>query len=68
MHRRKRGFVAIAVTAVSVGGALGRLDLIGPNPGTFFALGVAATLSVAGVAYGFWEARRIVRSGEPIGN
>lgn len=68
MQRKKQAWAAAVVTAAPIGGAVGRLHLIGPNPGTFFALGVLATLSVFGVAYGFWDARRIVRAGEPIGN
>lgn len=68
MQRKKRVWAAVAVIMMPIGGTIGRLHLIGPNPGTFFTLGVLATLSVLGVAYGLWDARRVVRSGQPIGN
>ncbi len=68
MQRKKQVWAAVAVIAAPIGGALGRSHVIGPNPGTFFALGVLATLSIVGVAYGIWDARRATRSGEPIGN
>ena len=68
MQRKKQVWAAVAVTMMPIGGAIGRLHLIGPNPGTFFTLGVLATLSVLGLAYGFWDARRVVRSGKPIGS
>ena len=68
MQRKKNAWVVCAIVAAPVGGVLARLHLIGPNPGTYFALGVLATLCVIGVAYGIWDARRVVRSGEPIGN
>ena len=68
MQRNKQIWAVVAVTMGPIGGIIGRLNLVGPNPGTFFALGVLATLSVLGIAYGFWDARRIVRLGEPVGS
>jgi len=68
MQRKKRAWALIAILAAPFGGALARLHLIGPNPGTYFALGVLAALCIVGIAYGIWDARRVVRSGEPIGN
>lgn len=68
MQRKKQVWAAVAVIMMLIGDAVGRLHLIGPNPGTFFTLGVLASLSVLGIAYGLWDARRVVRSGEPIGS
>ncbi len=68
MQRNKKVWALVGLAGVTIGGALGRLHLIGPNPGTLFALGVLATLAVAGILYGLWEAHRIIRSGGPIGN
>jgi hypothetical protein len=48
MQRKKRAWAVVAVIMMPIGGTIGRLHLIGPNPGTFFALGVFATLSVLG--------------------
>jgi hypothetical protein len=63
MQRKKQIGAVVALSAVPIGGALGRLHVIGPNPGTFFALGVLATLSVIGIAYGVWDAVRSARLG-----
>ena len=68
MQRKKRILTVIAVSMMPIGGFIGSLNLVGPNPGTFFALGVLAALSVLGIVYGFWDARRIVRLGEPVGS
>lgn len=68
MQRKKRVWAAVAVIMIPIDGAIGRLHSIGPNPGTFFPLGALETLSVLGVAYGLWDARRVVRSGQPICN
>lgn len=68
MQRTKNSWAIVTIVAASVGGLLSRLHLIGPNPGTYFALGVLATLCVMGVTYGIWDARRVARSAKPIGN
>jgi len=68
MQRKKRAWAAVTFVATSLGGVIGREHLIGPNPSTYFALGVLAALSAIGVAYGFWEAKRIIRSDKPIGD
>ena len=68
MQRKKRTWAVIAIVITPIGGTVGRLHLIGPNPGTYFALGVLAALSVLGIAYGVWDARRVVRLGLPIGD
>ena len=68
MQRKKQVWAMVAVVAAPTGGALGRLHLIGPNPGTFFVLGILAALSVVGSVYGFREGQRVARSREPIGN
>ena len=68
MQRKKQAWAAASLIATPIGLAVGRLHLIGPNPATYFVLGVLATLSVVGIVYGFWEARRVVRSNAPIGN
>ena len=67
MTRTKRAWAAVASIAAPLGAALARFHLIGPNPGTFFALGVLATLSIGGIAYGVWEGRRVAGSNEFIG-
>lgn len=68
MQRTKRGWATIAILAGPLGVSLARLHVIGPNPGTFFALGVLATLSVGGIVYGIKEGVRVARSRELIGN
>jgi hypothetical protein len=68
MKRKKQVWATVAIITISVGGTVGRLHLIGPNPGTFFTLGVLATLAVVGIAYGLCDTQRVVRSGQPIGN
>ena len=68
MQRKKQVWAAVSLVATPIGLTVGRLHLIGPNPGTYFVLGVVATLSTVGIVYGFREARRIVRSNAPIGN
>jgi len=70
MEKKKRILAAIAVIAPSLGAlgvAVGRQNLIGPNPGTYFALGMLAALSIIGIAYGIWDAQRINRPCGPIG-
>lgn len=67
-QRKKNFWVLVTVAAAPAGGVLGRLHLIGPNPGTFFGLGVLAALSVFGVAYGLRDGRRVGRLKAPIGN
>lgn len=68
MQRKKQVWTMVSVVAVPIGGALGRLHLIGPNPGTFFVLGIMAALSVVGIVYGIREGQRVARSREPISN
>lgn len=68
MQRKKSGWAVVAIAAAPVGGLLARHHLIGPNPQTYFALGVLAALCGVGIVYGIWDARRLVRSGEPISN
>jgi hypothetical protein len=68
MQRNKGAWAAAAIIMPVVGGPIGHLHLIAPKPVAFFTLGIIATLSVLGIAYGFWKARRIVQSGKPIGN
>lgn len=68
MRQKRRVWAAVTIVAIPIGGTIGRLHLIGPNPGTFFALGVIATLSIFGIAFGVWDSRRVVRSGLPIRN
>ena len=66
MQRKKQAWAVIVIAITPIGGTIGRPHLIGPNPGTYFALGVLAALSVLGIAYSVWEARRVVRLGLPI--
>ena len=68
MQRKKQVRAIVTLIMILIGETIGHLHLLGPNPGTYFTLGVFATLSVLGIAYGFWDARRVVRSGKPIGN
>ena len=68
MQRQKRVWAAVSISATPVGLTLARLHLIGPSPGTYFGLGVLATLSVLGIIWGFNEARKVVLSGQAIGN
>jgi hypothetical protein len=68
MRRKEQVWAMVAVSATPVGGALGRLHLIGPNPGTFFALGILAALSAVGVVYGLREGQRARRAKEHISN
>ncbi len=68
MQRKKQACAGASLIVTPIGLAVGRLHLIGSNPAIYFAFGVLATLSMVGVVYGFWEARRVVRSNAPIGN
>ena len=64
----KRAWAALSILTGPLGVALGRLHIIGPNPGTFLALGVLATISLGGVAYGIHDGVRVARSRDLIGN
>lgn len=68
MQRKKRVWIIIAIAAAPVGRVLARRHWIGPNPETYFALGVLPALCVADIVSAIWDARRVVRSGDPIGN
>jgi hypothetical protein len=68
MQRNRKAWAFVAILATPLGAAIARLHLIRPSPGTYFALGALAALCLVGIAYGFWDARRVIRSGEPIGN
>ena len=62
MDRRKQGWAVVGALAAPIGILLGKLHAIGPNPGTFFALGVLATLAVGGIIHGLREGVRMARS------
>ena len=68
MQRKKAAWAILPIVAGSVGVALAKAHIIGSNPGTFFALGVLASLSVAGITYGFIEGPRIARDRRQIRN
>ncbi|WP_206239340.1 hypothetical protein [Novosphingobium terrae] len=54
--------VLSAVLPPVLGVVLGEANVIGPNPQTFFGLGVLATISVGGIIYGVSEGLRSRRS------
>lgn len=68
MHRQKAAWALVPTLATPAGMAVVKFHLIAPTPGMFFALGVLATLSVAGIAFGIRDARRIALAGLPIRN
>ena len=68
MRRPQTAWAIIAILCGPAGIAIGKLRLIAPTPGTFFALGVMATLCVGGVVFGIWDARRAAKSGRLINN
>jgi hypothetical protein len=68
MKPRNQLWAVMAVLAPSAGMIVGRAHLIGPNPGTYFALGILATLSAVGIGYGVREGRRLARDGRRIEN
>lgn len=58
--RWRYAWAIIAVLSGPTGIIVGKLklNLLGPNPGTFFTLGVLATLSLLGIAHGLREGWR----------
>ena len=68
MRRKRTAWAIVAILCGPIGIAIGRLHLIAPTPGMFFALGVMATLCVGGVVFGIWDARRAAKSGRLINN
>ncbi len=61
MRKDDRWSLLSAVLAPCVGVALGNANVIGPNPQTFFGLGVLATIAVSGIVYGVREGLRLSR-------
>ena len=51
-----------------VGVVIAKSHIFGPNPLTYFCLGVLATLTVGGTVYGVHEGRRIARTKSFISN
>ncbi len=68
MQRQKAAWVILPIIAGPAGVALAKAHVIGPNPGTFLALGALATLSIGGIIYGFVEGPRIARDQRQIRN
>ena len=68
MGKNKAVWVALSVASAPIGVALTKTGVIGANPGTFFALGVLACLSVGGILYGLVDGPRTAREGRRIGN
>jgi branched-subunit amino acid ABC-type transport system permease component len=68
MQSKKAAWAILPIVAGPVGVALARMHVIGPNPGTFFALGVLASLAIGGIEYGFIEGSRAARECEQIRN
>jgi len=68
MRQDKKLWAVVAVLAGPIGAAIAKFHVIAPTPGMFFALGVLATLCIGGIVFGVRDARRVVRSGQPIGN
>jgi hypothetical protein len=68
MQRTKMAWAALPMIVGPIGTILGRAHIIGPNPGTYFALGALAACCLAGIAYGFIEGARVAREGRQIRN
>jgi hypothetical protein len=68
MQRKKAAWAILPIVTGPVGVALVKAHVIGPNPGTFLALGVLAFLSVGGIIYGLIDGPRVARDRRQIRN